>query len=48
MNKALREIIELKDYSDFGVIFLDFYNDHGDNPQIIESILRSNIHRDDE
>lgn len=46
MNKSLREIIELKDYNDFGVIFLDFYNDHGDNPQIVETIINSNFNRD--
>ena len=48
MNKSLREVIELKDYSDFGVVFLDFYNDHGDNPQIVETIIKSNFHREDE
>ncbi len=48
MNKSLREVIELKDYSDFGVVFLDFYNDHGDNPQIVETIIKANIHRADE
>ena len=46
MNKSLREIIELKDYNDFGVVFLDFYNDHGDNPQIVETIINSNFNRD--
>ena len=46
MNKSLREIIELKDYNDFGVVFLDFYNDHGDNPQIVETIIDSNFNRD--
>ena len=48
MNKSLREFIELKDYTDFGIVFLDFYNDHGDNPQIVETILKSNFHREDE
>ena len=48
MNKSLREIIDLKDYSDLGIIFLDFYNDHGDNPKVVESILKSNYHREDE
>jgi len=48
MNKSLREFIELKDYTDFGIVFLDFYNDHGDTPQIVETIIDSNFHRDDE
>ena len=45
MNKSLREIIELKNYNDFGVVFLDFYNDHGDNPHIVETIINSNFNR---
>ncbi len=48
MNKNLREFIDLKDYTDFGIVFLDFYNDHGDNPQIVETIIDSNFHRDEE
>ena len=48
MNKNLREFIELKDYTDFGIVFLDFYNDHGDNPQIVETIIESNFHRYEE
>ena len=48
MNKSLSDIIELKDYTDFGIVFLDFYNDHGDNPQIVETIIRSNFHHEDE
>ncbi len=43
MNKSLREVIELKDYNNFGVVFLDFYNDHGDNPQIVATIIKSNF-----
>ena len=45
MNRHLREVIELKDYNDFGVVFLDFYNDHGDNPHIVETIIDSNFNR---
>ncbi|MBP5522829.1 MAG: hypothetical protein J6X74_01225, partial [Bacteroidaceae bacterium] len=45
MNKSLREIIELKNYNDFGVVFLDFYNDHGDNPHVVETIINSNFNR---
>ncbi|MBQ9362451.1 MAG: DUF4421 family protein [Bacteroidaceae bacterium] len=48
MNKNFREFIELKGYSNFGIVFLDFYNDHGDNPQIVESIIESNFHRNEE
>ena len=48
LNKSLYEIIDLKDYTDFGIVFLDFYNDHGDNPQLVESIIQSNFHREDE
>ncbi len=48
MNANLREFIDLKDYTDFGIVFLDFYNDHGDNPQIVETIIDSNFHRDEE
>ncbi|MBQ9641276.1 MAG: DUF4421 family protein [Bacteroidaceae bacterium] len=48
MNKNLREFIELKDYTNFGILFLDFYNDHGDNPHIVETIIDSNFRRYDE
>lgn len=48
MNKALREVIETKGYSNFGMVFLDFYNDHGDKPQLVESIINSNFHVDGE
>lgn len=44
MNKSLREVIEIKDYNNLGIIFLDFYNDHGDKPQLVESIINSNFH----
>ena len=43
MNRSLREIIELKAYSRFGMVFLDFYNDHGDQPQLVSSIIMSNF-----
>lgn len=48
MNKALRELIETKGYNNMGIIFLDFYNDHGDKPQLVESIINSNFHFDSE
>ena len=48
MNKSLREIIELKGYSNFGMVFLDFYNDHGENPQVVNSIIDSNFHMEEE
>lgn len=48
MNKALREVIETKGYNNFGMVFLDFYNDHGDKPQLVESIINSNFHFDSE
>lgn len=44
MNKSLRELIEEKGYSNMGMIFLDFYSDHGDKPQLVESIINSNFH----
>ncbi len=47
LNKALRDVIELKDYVDFGIVFLDFYNNHGEHPQVVESIIQSNFHLDD-
>ncbi len=48
MNKALREVIESKGYNNFGIVFLDFYNDHGDKPQLVEAIINSNFHIDKE
>lgn len=48
MNKTLREIIELKGYSNFGMVFLDFYNDHGENPQVVNTIIDSNFHMEEE
>ena len=47
LNKALRETVELKDYANFGMVFLDFYNDHGEHPQLVETIIQSNFHLDD-
>ena len=48
LNKSLREVIELKDYGNFGVVFLDFYNDHGENPHVVRSIIESNFRLDNE
>jgi len=48
INKNFREFVELKDYTNFGLVFMDFYNDHGDVPQIVETIIRSNFDRDKE
>lgn len=48
MNIALREVIESKGYNNFGMVFLDFYNDHGDKPQLVECIINSNFHFDNE
>lgn len=42
MNPTLRETIEQKQYTQLGIIFLDFYNDHGDKPQLVNSIITSN------
>lgn len=46
MNPSLRELIEEKSYSNMGMIFLDFYNDHGDKTQLVESIIQSNFRTD--
>ncbi len=43
MNQALREVIESKEYTNFGMVFLDFYNDHSDKPQLLQSIINSNF-----
>jgi len=43
INKTLYEIIELKDYTEMGVIFMDYYNNHGENPQLVQSIVSSNF-----
>ena len=43
MNISLRELIEEKEYTNFGMVFLDFYNDHGDKPQLTDAIIRSNF-----
>ncbi len=48
LNKALHEMIELKDYVDFGIVFLDYYNDHGEHPHLVESIIESNFHLDED
>ncbi len=48
LNKALHEMIELKDYVDFGIVFLDFYNDHGEHPEVVEAIIESNFHLDED
>ena len=47
MNKALREVIEMKDYNTFGMVFLDFYNDHSDAPHLVQSIIKSNFNLED-
>ena len=43
MNPSLRELIENKEYTNFGMVFLDFYNDHGDKPQLLQAIINSNF-----
>ncbi len=43
MNIRLRELIEDKEYTNFGILFLDFYSDHGDKLQLVESIVKSNF-----
>ena len=43
MNPSLREVIESKGYNNFGIVFLDFYSDHGDRPQLVSSIIDSNF-----
>ncbi len=48
MNKALRDVLEQKRYNDFGLLFLDFYNDHGDKPELVKDIILSNYHLDDD
>ncbi len=48
MNESLRELIEMKGYNSFGIVFLDFYNDHGDKSQLVESIINSNFQVDTE
>ena len=45
INSSLREVIEQKDYTNFGIVFLDFYNNRGDSPQVVESIIKSNFDR---
>jgi hypothetical protein len=47
MNKALLEALELKDYSNFGIVFMDFYNDHGERPQLVDAIIGSNFHKEE-
>ena len=47
LNKALNEVLEMKDYCDFGIVFLDFYNDHGEQSKLVESIIESNIRPDE-
>lgn len=48
MNKSLLEILEQKNYSDFGIVFLDFYNDRGENPKVVEAIISSNFQNKNE
>lgn len=43
MNPSLRDIIEDKEYTNFGMVFLDFYNDHGEKPQLLQAIINSNF-----
>lgn len=43
MNRSLYEIIEQKDYTEFGIIMLDFYNDHGDYSKLVDTIIEANF-----
>lgn len=43
MNKNLIEILEQKKYTNFGIVFLDFYNDRGENPRVVDAIIESNF-----
>ena len=42
MNQSLYEKIELKDYSDYGIVMLDFYNGHGESTKLVQTIIESN------
>lgn len=43
MNPSLQNIIDMKAYGRFGIVFLDFYNDHGDQTQLVNTIIKSNF-----
>ncbi|MCR4919217.1 MAG: DUF4421 family protein [Prevotella sp.] len=46
ININLNMLIEMKDYSELGMVFLDYYNNHGENPQLVQSIVKSNFQID--
>ncbi len=47
MNNSLKEVIDLKAYKNFGIVFLDFYNGHGDSNMVVQTIINSNYNLDD-
>lgn len=48
LNQSLYEAIELKDYTDFGIVMMDFYNNKGDSPKLVETIIKANLFKEDE
>lgn len=48
LNQSLYEALELKDYTDFGIIMMDFYNNRGEAPKLVETIIKANLFKDDE
>ena len=42
LNQGLYETIELKDYTGYGIVMLDFYNGHGESTKLVRTIIESN------
>lgn len=46
LNRALSDCIEIKDYNQFGIVMVDFYNGHGEDPTLVENIINTNFDKD--
>lgn len=48
INPTLSNFIYEQSYTEFGAVLLDFYNCHGENPQLVENIISANFKLDEE
>ena len=42
MNQSLYEKLDQRDYTNFGILMLDFYNNHGEYTKLVDAIINAN------
>lgn len=43
MNQSLYEELDQRDYTNFGILMLDFYNNHGEYSKLVDTIINANF-----